>query len=1070
MTPEELTQLVLDGDVTGLVEALAPLDESQRRKLSKCAQQLRRRLERGEEPDPSAAQAGAWLENLKLAVGGTLTAARRLPQGYRRYTAADLAVLGVGPLSAAKRLQGFYFDDADSEALLRVLRDRRADWLDAWVAHQLEQEWTPFRWTLLRELIRCGACSKPDVPGYARLFANQMHGWRRRGEPPPPPLHERLRADPELLQDEVWRLFEVETNAFTWDLEGTPHAPEGYESWSTAFVKLAESGDLDRARLLDASLAALTTGFGANVLSGFHKLHTRLAPSVDEIAEREDAYRHLLGSPVGHVASFGLKHLGSLEKARRLDGKGLLEAVGAVFALSAKGAPTQALKLVKRVARRDESLEPAAARAAAEALAHPSADVQELALELIESLTGDAGAAPEDLELVLALRERVAQVAPALQSRVQALLSRSGDADSAETREEFAREASDRLAELRERIAALDPELRARVGLADATDRMPPPLAFEIAQAAVLSATERVAPIESLEELIDAVAHAVEEVDSADEVERILDALSRLCDQRPDDFGLRTQAVAKRIAEPVQSDVPRGIASSWGGTPVLLQDLLLTWITGYPRTSHQTLWYRSAGAYPFVEYRLRELTLRVLRRRAAPLLSAPTHRHGWIEPMALVDRLRSLPPHDDALLRSDWIQALLRLAPDGRPEALAAAAMLEGDVGRMLRFALGGDDAPADRDPRDVALWIAAGRARDPRGSLAGSLAPFATLELGPDAIQPAQYTWTAESVQQREGDRDVSRPRLTLRVTPPAPAWDGDWESRTAGGRRRGAFVGTLKYLASRGARALGLGPEQRLSQLPTVALHRAVDHSWQTPDLHAPWLIRWLSMIWPLQADAAFATGVRALFGRIDMDSAATAPNFAHVEPLFEPDRPWSELGILALWLSLLVRDADARGLAVDALVEGIEDGRAHPAPLADVLCRLAESGVAKPNRLTESLTRVADVSPLHRLVVAEILEALIARGALPARGLHQPLALLHDASIQLGRPVGAHARPQLEAIRGSGKAAKLARALLALEPHAECAEQGEALAQALESRLLRAQRWSACASHRARPDGCA
>jgi hypothetical protein len=220
---------------------------------------------------------------------------------------------------------------------------------------------------------------------------------------------------------------------------------------------------------------------------------------------------------------------------------------------------------------------------------------------------------------------------------------------------------------------------------------------------------------------------------------------------------------------------------------------------------------------------------------------------------------------------------------------------------------------------------------------------------------------------------------------------------------------------------------------------------------------------MIWPLQADPAFATGVRALFDRIDMASASTAPNFAHVEPLFEPDRPWSELAILTLWLSLLVRDADARGLAVDALVEGIEDGRAHPAPLADVLCRLAEGGVAKPNRLTESLA----VSPLHRLVVAEILEALIARGALPAHGLHQPLALLHDASIQLGRPVGAQARPQLEAIRGTGKAAKLARALLALEPRTE---QDEALAQALESRLLRAERWSAPTSHRARTDECA
>jgi hypothetical protein len=1053
MTPEQLTRLVLEGDIDALVEGLAPLEETQRRALSKCAQQLRRQLERGEAVDSEPAEAGALLEKLKLAVGGSLASARRFPNGYRRYTAADLAVLGVGPLSAARRLQGFFFDESDQEALRRILVDRRPSWLGDWIAHQLEQEWSPIRWPLMRELVRSGACTRPDTPGYARLFANEMRGQQRRGQPPPAPLSERLRGDPELLDHEVWRLFEVDTPAFAWDWEGKPHAPENYESWATALVKLAASGDLDRARLLDASLSGLTTGFGPNVLSGFHKLHTRLAPSVEELASREERYAHLLGSPVGHVAAFALKLLAALQKAGRLDADSFLAEVPAVFSIASKGPSLQALRLIKRIARSDKALAPAASRAAAEALIHPSADVQTAALDLLESLSDGATGERELADLV---RERIDHVAPALRTRAQ-LLAPTGE-DREAPFDAAVHETEGRLEALRERIRVLDPVQRERVGLAVEADTLPPPLDFAIRDARLLTGVERIAPIESLEQLIDAVAHAVEEVDSADEVERILDALSRLCDQRPADFGLRTGALAKRIAEPPQSDVPRGLASSWGGAPLLFQDLLLAWLEDRPRRTRQTPWYRSTGVYPFFAHRLQELGARVLQRRAAPLLAAPTHCHGWIEPRALVERWLALQAADASPLRSDWVQALLRIAPDEREPALVAAAALEGDPGRLLRFALGGDEVPTRRDRRAAALWIAAGRARDPDGSLAESLAPLGRLELGPDALEPAHYTWRAESESRRYSGREVKLARLALEVTPAAPGWGDDDDAAVIAGYSGAGFGGAIKRLAARGASALKLGPEHRLRELPTVGLHRAVSRSWQTPDLHATWIIRWTSMLWPLSTDGALAAGIRSMLERVDMDAASSAPNFAHLEVLFEPDRPWSELGVLALWLGLIARDADVRGLAVDALVEGIDDGRAHPRPLSDVLCRLVAGGWVKLNRLTESLASVAAVSPLHRLVVAEVLEALLSQATLPKRGLHQPLELLLDVCSQLARPVGAPARKAFEAIAGSGKAARLARALLALETQPVCTEPSEALVRALEARIERADRWGA------------
>ena len=71
-------------------------------------------------------------------------------------------------------------------------------------------------------------------------------------------LGDRLLAEPDLLETEVWRLFEVETSAFAFDWQSRqPTLPADHESWPQALARLAAAGALDRQRLLDASLDAL---------------------------------------------------------------------------------------------------------------------------------------------------------------------------------------------------------------------------------------------------------------------------------------------------------------------------------------------------------------------------------------------------------------------------------------------------------------------------------------------------------------------------------------------------------------------------------------------------------------------------------------------------------------------------------------------------------------------------------------------------------------------------------------------------------------------------------------------
>ena len=78
--------------------------------------------------------------------------------------------------------------------------------------------------------------------------------------------------------------------------------------------------------------------------------------------------------------------------------------------------------------------------------------------------------------------------------------------------------------------------------------------------------------------------------------------------------------------------------------------------------------------------------------------------------MILVERWREierLAREPDPL---DVIQALLRLAPDRRSDALGAAKHFSHRFAAALRWALGSDEAPLELDADREPVWVAAAR------------------------------------------------------------------------------------------------------------------------------------------------------------------------------------------------------------------------------------------------------------------------------------------------------------------------------------------------------------------------
>ena len=150
----------------------------------------------------------------------------------------------------------------------------------------------------------------------------------------------------------------------------------------------------------------------------------------------------------------------------------------------------------------------------------------------------------------------------------------------------------------------------------------------------------------------------------------------------------------------------------------------------------------------------------------------------------------------------------------------------------------------------------------------------------------------------------------------------------------------------------------------------------------------------------------------------------------PLLNPDVPLRPMARLLIGVGLTAKVPELAGLATDALIAAIDDGRIDAARLGESLRTVwrwevrrstretsqgptkAESsvGFAKANRWAKTLGDVARASALHAHVVACALEQVLADGATGRRtsaNVVPLLELVREASVTCGRAVSAEAR---------------------------------------------------------------
>ncbi len=275
-------------------------------------------------------------------------------------------------------------DDARQGARPAYLADQPPRWLFRLVRNRLAELAERYsrnnEFDAIRALERLGLVDL-DIDDTYVLAVVSAYGTRSTPSPA-----DYLRADPELRENVVWRLFEVEGGGEVSLANVDKYSSDETGTWKQAFLDLTADGTLPRARVLTAALDALNLDFSAYRAGWYGRLYDALAPTTEEQAAHQARFRRLLRSEIAATVKLAVSRLQFLSKAGLLDDAATVPAVAPALLAPVKGTAVAAVRLLGDIADRTPSLGGQVADSAATALGHPHADVQKAAVKLLSRL------------------------------------------------------------------------------------------------------------------------------------------------------------------------------------------------------------------------------------------------------------------------------------------------------------------------------------------------------------------------------------------------------------------------------------------------------------------------------------------------------------------------------------------------------------------------------------------------------------------------------------------------------------------------------------------------------------
>lgn len=189
----------------------------------------------------------------------------------------------------------------------------------------------------------------------------------------------------------------------------------------------------------------------------------------------------------------------------------------------------------------------------------------------------------------------------------------------------------------------------------------------------------------------------------------------------------------------------------------------------------------------------------------------------------------------------------------------------------------------------------------------------------------------------------------------------------------------------------------------------------------------LRWQATLGPALRESFQLLGIEQIANNLDWWSADWSDR-VYLETLLERAEPWQRAGAFLAALGLSCKEPGQRGLAVDAVAQGLASQRLSPARLGQAMGEISASGMITPRRWATSFEELRQFVPQEPLL--STLEAFLASKAaeFDARPLLAPLLEIVVGLGQAPHVEGAQAALR-ELALGGGKAAKQAARILSL-----------------------------------------
>lgn len=265
-------------------------------------------------------------------------------------------------------------------------------------------EHNPRAYSRVREIVSAGLCSRPQTEQYAiGLIAFKAHHEHR------DITLNALRNSPEILNEDIWLLFETEGTGDI-SLAAIDKYSSPGNTWGDVLYILQKEGLLPRERLLKASLEALGRGFIQFRAGWFSRFHESLKPTPAERSLLIEEYGKLLASNIQPTVSFALAAWLEIEKHQAIPSDMIFRYLPPCLSSQTKNTVLSAISLLEKTSKRNPEFRRPSCEIALEAITHQSSDVQEKLLKFLS--------AHKDLiddEIRCTINRHIETLAPSLQ-------------------------------------------------------------------------------------------------------------------------------------------------------------------------------------------------------------------------------------------------------------------------------------------------------------------------------------------------------------------------------------------------------------------------------------------------------------------------------------------------------------------------------------------------------------------------------------------------------------------------------------------------------------------------------